>query len=79
MIKNYALELQKIYMPFVIIDKNENITGFVENAPIKAKKAAKEHIIMSMKFDDVFNAEYWENMIIQLGLVDVDVSKSVLS
>ena len=68
MIKNYSIELQKKYMPFAIIDENDNIIGFVANTPNDVKKSAKEHILMSKKFDDCSNYEYWDNLIVKLGL-----------
>ena len=72
MIGNYSVELQKKYMPFAIVDENNNIIGFVGDTPISAKKAAKEHILMSKKFDDCSNYEYWDNLIIKLGLENIE-------
>lgn len=69
--KIYTLELQKQYVPYLIVDDKENIIGFVVNAPLSAKKAAKEHILMSKKFDDVSNYEYWNGLIDKLGLNDI--------
>ncbi len=68
MIQNYAHELEKKYMPYAIFDENDVITGFVEDAPDSAKKAAREHIEMSMKFDDVSNFEYWVSLLEKLNL-----------
>lgn len=67
MIQNYAHELEKIYMPYAVFDENE-IIGFVDETPESAKKAAREHIEMSMKFDDVSNFEYWVNLLKKLNL-----------
>ncbi len=63
--------LKKEYLPFIIVDENENIIGFKSDTPINAKRAAKEHILMSKKFDDITNCEYWDNLIEQLGLSDI--------
>ena len=68
MINNYSIELQKKYMPFTIIDEKESIIGFVANTPIEAKKSAKEHILMSEKFDVCSNYKYWDNLIVKLGI-----------
>lgn len=68
MIKNYAHELEKKYMPYAILDENGEVVGFVDGTPNDAKKAAKEHIEMSMKFDDVSNFEYWINLLDKLNL-----------
>ena len=70
MIKNYSDSLQEKYMPFVILDENDNIIRFVDNTPDIAKKSAKEHIMMSRKFDDCNKYEYWDNLIVKLGLED---------
>lgn len=63
--------LKKEYLPFIIVDENENIIGFKRCTPINAKRAVKEHILMSKKFDDITNYEYWDNLIEQLGLSDI--------
>lgn len=63
--------LKKEYLPFIIVDENENIIGFKRDTPINAKRAVKEHILMSKKFDDITNYEYWDNLIEQLGLSDI--------
>ncbi len=63
--------LKKEYLPFIIVDENENIIGFKRDTPINAKRAFKEHILMSKKFDDITNYEYWDNLIEQLGLSDI--------
>ncbi len=69
MIKNYAHELEKIYMPYAVFDEDgEEIIGFVDETPEDAKRAAREHIEMSMKFDDVSNSEYWINLLDKLNL-----------
>lgn len=73
MIVNYAQELEKQYMPYAIFDDDEEIIGFMENTPLSAKKAAKEHILMSKKFDDISNYEYYDNIIKKLGLEDIKV------
>lgn len=72
MIVNYAHELEKQYMPYAILGDDE-IIGFMENTPISAKKAAKEHILMCRKFDDITNYEYYDNIIKKLGLEDIKV------
>ena len=71
--KNYYLMLEKEYTPYVIVDENENIIGFKSDAPTNAKKSAKRHILMSRKFDDITNYEYWDNLIEQLGLSDIEL------
>ena len=63
--------LKKEYLPFIIVDENENIIGFKRDTPINAKRAVKEHILMSKKFDDITNYEYWDNLIEQVGLSDI--------
>lgn len=68
MIQNYAHELEKQYMPYAIFDENDEIIGFVGGTPEIAKKAAREHIEMSMKFDDVSNYEYWIKLLNKLNL-----------
>ena len=70
--KNYYLMLEKEYMPYVIVDENENIIGLKSDTPINAKRAVKRHILMSRKFDDITNYDYWDNLIEQLGLSDVE-------
>lgn len=71
--KNYYVMLEKEYMPYVIVDENENIIGFKSDTPIKAKRAVKEHILMSRKFDDITNYDYWDNLIEQLGLSAIEL------
>lgn len=68
MIRNYAHELEEQYMPYAIFDENDNIIGFVDDAPENAKKAAREHIEMSMKFDDVSNCFYWYDLLEKLKI-----------
>ena len=46
----YYLTLEKQYLPYVVVDENENIVSFKENTPISAKRAAKEHILLSQKY-----------------------------
>ena len=65
--------LKKEYVPYMIVDENENIIGFKSDTPTNAKRAAKRHILMSRKFDDITNYEYWDNLIEQLGLSDVEL------
>ena len=67
----YYLTLEKQYLPYVVVDENENIVSFKENTPISAKRAAKEHILLSRKYDDVSNEAYWEKMIEKLGLKNI--------
>ncbi len=64
----YYVELEKKYLPYVKTDDDGRIIGFVEGTPLSAKEAAKEHIQMSKKFDDVSNYEYWDNLLDDLGL-----------
>lgn len=69
MIRNYAHELEKEYMPYAVFDRTgENIIGFTANIPKSAKIAAKKHIEMSMKFDDVSNSDYWIALLKKLDL-----------
>lgn len=72
MIRNYAHELEEQYMPYAIFGEEGEIIGFVENTPLSAKRAAKEHIRMSQKFDDISNMDYWEDLTIKLGLDKID-------
>jgi len=68
----YALMLEKQYMPFAVFDpENNSIIGFKSNAPISALKAAKEHILMTQKFDDVSQFVYWNELIKKLGLENI--------
>lgn len=67
----YYLTLEKQYMKYVIVDENRNIVSFKKYTPVSAKKAAKEHILLSQKFDDLSNFEYWNKMIEKLGLKDI--------
>lgn len=67
MMAKYYVELEKKYLPYVETDDGR-IIGFVEGTPSSAKEAAKEHIRMSKKFDDVSNYEYWDNLLEDLGL-----------
>lgn len=67
----YYLTLEKQYLPYVVVDENENIVSFKENTPISAKRAAKEHILLSQKYDDVSNEAYWKNLIEKLGLKNI--------
>ncbi len=69
MMRNYALELETKYLPYAIFDDENNIVGFAENTPREALDAAKEHIEMSKKFDDVTNYDYWNDLLEQLQLV----------
>lgn len=64
----YYLELEKKYMQYALFNKNNEIIGFVENTPIEAKQAAKEHILMSKKFDDPSNYKFWDDKLDLLGL-----------
>ena len=68
MIKMPSREWEEQYMPYAIFDENDTIIGFVEGTPESAKKAARKHIEMSMKFDDVSNFEYWINLLDKLNL-----------
>lgn len=68
MIRNYARELEEQYMPYAIFDDNDEIIGFMENTPESAKQAAREHIKMSQKFDDISNLEYWLDLTKKLKL-----------
>ncbi len=65
--------LKKEYVPYVIVDADENIIGFKSDTPINAKRATKRHILMSRKFDDITNYDYWDNLIEQLGLSDIEL------
>ena len=65
---SYSAKLKGKYMPYAIFDENGNIIGFEENTPKHAKEAAKEHILMRQKYDDISNFEYWDNLIIKLKL-----------
>lgn len=69
MIRNYVHELEKEYMPYAIINDNGEIIGFTEDITKKAKKAAIEHIEMSLKYDDVSNYNYWQNLLKTLNLL----------
>ena len=71
MIKNTALEYEKKYVPYAIFDKNGKITGFKEGTPKEALLAAKSHIEMSARFDDVSNLCYWHKKLNDLGLNNV--------
>lgn len=73
MIVNHSLELEKQYMPYAVFDDNDEIIGFVKGTPMSAKKAAKEHILMSRKFGDVTHYEYYDDIIKKLGLEDIKV------
>ena len=68
MITEYALLLEEQYMPYAITDDKKNIIGFTKDAPKNALLAAKEHILMNEKFDDVTNYQYWDDLIVSLGL-----------
>lgn len=68
MIRNYAHELEEKYMPYAIFDERDEIIGFADNMPESAKQAAREHIEMSMKFDDLSNYDYWCDLIKKLKL-----------
>lgn len=65
---NPALEREMQYMPYAITDDEENIIGFVENTPKSALLAAKTQIEINKKFDDVTNYQYWDDLIVSLGL-----------
>lgn len=68
MIRNYARELEEKYMPYAIFNENDEIIGFVDNTPESAKQAARNHIEMSMKFDDLSNHDYWRGLLEKLKL-----------
>ncbi|MCD7836122.1 MAG: hypothetical protein LUG83_05680 [Lachnospiraceae bacterium] len=65
------LVLVEQYMPYAIVDDDEQVIGWVEGTPMSAKKAAKTHIEMHRKFDDISNYEYWDNLMEKLGLTDI--------
>ena len=64
---------KKEYLPFIIFDENENVISFKSDTPIKAKRAVKKHFLMSRKFDDITNYDYWDNLIEQLRLSDIEL------
>ena len=71
MIKSPDLKLAERYMPYAILDDDEQVIGFVKNTPLSAKKAAKAHIEMRRKFDDISNYGYWDDLMDKLGLSDI--------
>ena len=60
--------MKKKNMPYAILDDKGDIIGFKPDAPMSALVAAKDHIEMSIHFDDISNAEWWEKKIKALGL-----------
>lgn len=70
--ERYYLELEKEYMPYAIFDKTGTMIALKQDTPIEIKKAVKEHILMSRKFDDITNYDYWDKLIEQLGLSNIE-------
>ena len=64
----YAESLERKYMPYAVFDGEGEIVGFQPDTPKEALDAAREHIAMSKKFDDITNYDYYDDLIKKLGL-----------